>query len=42
MRIQLEHARSSNPASKLTANDVVDDTIVREIEKQGFIARLYR
>jgi NitT/TauT family transport system substrate-binding protein len=42
MRIQLEQARSSNPASKLTVNDVVDDTIVREIEKQGFIAQLYR
>ena len=42
MRIQLEHARAANPASKLTVDDVIDDSIVREIEKEGFIERLYR
>jgi len=30
-----------NPASKLGVDDIVDDSIVREIEKNGFIARLY-
>ena len=42
MRIQVEQARAANPASKLTADDVIDDSIVREIEKDGFIERLYR
>lgn len=42
MRIQLEQARQTNPASKLTVDDVIDDGIVREIEKEGFIERLYR
>lgn len=42
MRIQLEQARAANPASKLTVDDIVDDSIVREIEKDGFIDRLYR
>jgi NitT/TauT family transport system substrate-binding protein len=42
MKTQLEQARSSNPGSKVTVDDVIDDTVVREIEKQGFIERLYR
>ena len=42
MKAQLEHARSSNPVSKVTIDDVIDDTVVREIEKEGFIERLYR
>ena len=42
MKAQLEQARSANPASKVTVDDVIDDTIVREIEKEGFIERLYR
>jgi len=42
MRIQLEQARAANPASKLTVDDVIDDSIVREIEKEGFIKRLHR
>jgi hypothetical protein len=31
-----------NPASTLTIDDVVDDSIVREIETGGFIERIYR
>ena len=27
---------------KITDDDIVDDSIVREIEKEGFIDRLYR
>jgi ABC-type nitrate/sulfonate/bicarbonate transport system substrate-binding protein len=42
MKAQLEQARSSNPVSKVTVDDVIDDTVVREIEKDGFIERLYR
>lgn len=42
MRIQLEQARAANPVSKLGVDDIVDDSIVREIEKDGFIDRLYR
>ena len=42
MRIQLDQARAVNPASKLTVDDIVDDSIVRGIEKEGFIDRLYR
>ena len=37
----IQEARASNPAIKVTVNDVVDDTIVRELEKQGFIDALY-
>ena len=42
MKAQLEQPRSSNPVSKVTVDDVIDDTVVREIEKEGFIERLYR
>lgn len=28
--------------SRFTADDIVDDSIVREIEKEAFIDRLYR
>ncbi len=42
MRIQLEQASAANPASKLSVDDIVDDSVVREIEKEGFIDRLYR
>ena len=42
MKAQPEQARSSNPVSKVTLDDVIDETVVREIEKEGFIERLYR
>lgn len=42
MRIQLEQARAANPTSKITVDDIVDDSIVGEIEMEGFIDRLYR
>ncbi|MGZ8433730.1 MAG: hypothetical protein ACXW6T_04990 [Candidatus Binatia bacterium] len=42
MRIQLEQSRAANPASTLSVDDLVDDGIVREIEMDGFIDRLYR
>ena len=37
----IQEARASNPGIKVTVNEVVDDTIVRELEKQGFIDALY-
>jgi hypothetical protein len=37
----LAEARKTNPAIKVTVNDVVDDSIVRELEKEGFIDSLY-
>jgi NitT/TauT family transport system substrate-binding protein len=37
----LAEARKTNPAIKITVNDVVDDSIVRELEKEGFIDTLY-
>ena len=33
---------ATSPASTLTIDDVVDDSIVREIETVGFIERIYR
>jgi NitT/TauT family transport system substrate-binding protein len=37
----LADARKTNPAIKVSVNDVVDDSIVRELEKEGFIDSLY-
>ena len=41
MRLKLEQARVANPARTLSVDDIIDDSIVREIEKDGFIDRLY-
>ena len=41
MKIQLDQALKVNPGSKLTVDDLIDDTIVRELEKEGFIERVY-
>jgi hypothetical protein len=41
MEILIAEARKTNPAIKVTVNDVVDDTIVRQLEQEGFIDRLY-
>ena len=38
----MEQPRATIPASKWAVEDVVDDSIVREIEKDGFIDRIYR
>jgi len=37
----IQEARATNPALKVAVNEVVDDSIVRELEKQGFIDALY-
>jgi NitT/TauT family transport system substrate-binding protein len=41
MKIQLDDALKQSPGSKLTVDGLIDDTIVREIEKEGFIDRVY-
>ena len=35
-------ATNANPASQLTVDDIVDDAVVRAIERDGLIERLYR
>jgi NitT/TauT family transport system substrate-binding protein len=37
----IEEARKTNPTIKVTVDDVVDDTIVRDLEKDGFIDSVY-
>jgi ABC-type nitrate/sulfonate/bicarbonate transport system substrate-binding protein len=41
MKIQLEDALKQNPGSKMTVDNLIDDSIVREIEKEGFIDKIY-
>jgi ABC-type nitrate/sulfonate/bicarbonate transport system substrate-binding protein len=41
MKIQLEDALKQNPASKVTVDSLIDDSIVRELEKKGFIDKIY-
>jgi NitT/TauT family transport system substrate-binding protein len=41
MQIQLDDALKLKPASKVTVDSLIDDSIVRELEKEGFIDRVY-
>ncbi len=41
MKIQLEQALKQNPGSKVTVDDLIDDSIVRELEAEGFIDRVF-
>ena len=41
MKIQLDDALKQTPASKVTVDNVIDDSIVRELEKEGFIDKVY-
>jgi NitT/TauT family transport system substrate-binding protein len=41
MKIQLDEALKQSPGSKLTVDSLIDDSIVRELEKEGFIDRMY-
>ena len=41
MKIQLDEALKQSTASKVTADSLIDDSIVRELEKEGFIDRVY-
>jgi ABC-type nitrate/sulfonate/bicarbonate transport system substrate-binding protein len=41
MKIQLDDAAKQSPGSKATVDSLIDDSIVREIEKEGFIDKVY-
>lgn len=41
MKIQLDDALKQAPGSKITVDNLIDDSIVREIEKEGFIDKVY-
>jgi len=41
MKIQLDEALRQAPGSKVTVDDLIDDSVVRELEKEGFIDRIY-
>ena len=41
MKIQLDDALKQAPASKVTVDSLIDDSVVRELEKEGFIDRIY-
>jgi len=41
MKIQLDDALKQTPGSKITVDNLIDDSIVREIEKDGFIEKVY-
>jgi NitT/TauT family transport system substrate-binding protein len=41
MKIQLDDALKQTPGSKITVDNLIDDSIVREIEKEGFVDRVY-
>ena len=42
MDIQLKDALSKKPSSTVKVDDIVDDSIVAELEKEGFIDKLYK
>src|SRR5687768_17143262 len=41
MKIQLDEALKQAPGSKATVDSLIDDSIVRELEKEGFIDKVY-
>jgi NitT/TauT family transport system substrate-binding protein len=41
MKIQLDDALKQTPGSKVTVDSLIDDSVVRELEKEGFIDRVY-
>jgi NitT/TauT family transport system substrate-binding protein len=42
MDIQIKDALSRKPGATLKVDDIVDDSIVSELEKEGFVAKLYK
>ena len=42
MEIQIKDALARKPGATLRVEDLVDDSIVRELEKSGFIDKVYR
>ena len=41
MKIQLDEALKQAPGAKVTVDSLIDDSIVREIDKEGFIDKVY-
>jgi NitT/TauT family transport system substrate-binding protein len=41
MKIQLDEALKQSPSAKVTVDSLIDDSIVREIQKEGFIDKVY-
>jgi hypothetical protein len=42
MEIQIKEALARKPGATLKVNEIVDDSIVAELEKEGFIDRIYK
>jgi hypothetical protein len=42
MDVQVKDALSRKPGSALKVDDIVDDSLVLELEKEGFISRVYK
>ena len=42
MDVQVKDAVSRKPGSYLKVDDLVDDSLVLELEKEGFISRIYK
>ena len=40
--VQIKEALARKPGASLRVEDLVDDSIVRELEKNGFIDKLYK
>ena len=40
--VQIKEALARKPGAILRVEDIVDDSIVRELDKNGFIDRIYR
>ena len=42
MEIQIKEALARKPGATLKVSEIVDDSIVAELEKEGFIDRIYK
>ena len=42
MEIQIKEALARKPGATLKLSEIVDDSIVMELEKEGFIDRIYK
>ncbi len=42
MEIQIKEALARKPGGTLKLSEIVDDSIVMELEKEGFIDRIYK
>ena len=42
MEVQLKDAQVKKPSSTLKVDDVIDDSIVKELQKEGFIDKVFK